>query len=229
MILLALAIAPGLAISIYIYWKDKFDREPARLLMLAFVLGMISTVPAFFIEVLVSRLGLEVSQDLLTTGVRTFIGVAAVEELCKFYFVFRYLYRKPDFNEPFDGITYSVMVSMGFATLENIAYVMQHGMDVAILRMFTAVPAHATFGIIMGYFLGLAKFRHEESNRLILYSVMVPVLFHGWYDFALIQTFYDDIMLKFGGAVASLVLGIILSRSAIRLHQKNSPFRIKKE
>lgn len=222
--LLALAVAPGLAICIYIYWKDKFDREPRRLLLLAFLLGVLSTIPALILETVISATGLGRSSDLMTTGVYAFAGVAAVEELCKFFFVFRFLYSRKEFNEPFDGITYAVMVSMGFATLENIAYTFEHGAATGVMRMFTAVPAHAVFGVMMGYFLGLAKFRHEDSNRLIAFSVLVPILFHGWYDFSLMQSQFVE--LRFAGAIASLILGIVLSMSAIRIHQRASPFKV---
>jgi protease PrsW len=221
--LLALAIAPGLAISIYIYWKDKFDKEPRRLLLLAFFLGVLSTIPAVILETAFSTLGLERSGSNIAIGVYAFVGVAAVEELCKFFFVFRFLYRHKEFDEPFDGITYAVMVSMGFATLENVIYTFEHGATTGILRMFTAVPAHATFAIMMGYFLGLAKFRQGDSNLLIAYAVLVPILFHGLYDFALMQQSFKEI--GFMGALASLILGIILSISAIRIHQRNSPFK----
>lgn len=224
--LIALAIAPGLAIAIYIYWKDKFDREPRRLLIWAFLLGVASTIPAIFLETLISKLGLGRSHDSLITGVYAFAGVAAVEELCKFFFVFRFLFRHKEFDEPFDGITYAVMVSMGFATLENVVYTLEHGAATGFIRMFTAVPAHATFAIMMGYFLGLAKFRHGDSNMLIGYSVLVPILFHGWYDFALMQTSFPEF--GFVGAILSLIVGIILSINAIRIHQHNSPFKDKK-
>lgn len=223
--LLAVALAPGLAICIYIYWKDKFDREPRLLLAKAFAFGMLSTIPALILEVFVSRLGLQESPELFATAVYAFAGVAAIEEFCKFFFVYRYLYNHKEFDEPFDGITYAVMVSMGFATLENVAYTLQYGMETAIWRMFTAVPAHATFAVIMGYFLGLAKFRSDESNKFIALAVLVPILFHGAYDFSLMQQPFQN--LRMIGALASLIVGLLLSFSAIRIHQRNSPFRDK--
>lgn len=224
--LLAIAIAPGLAICIYIYWKDKFDKEPRRLLLFAFLLGVLSTFPAIILETIVSVLGLENSDSLSATAVYAFAGVATIEELCKFFFLFKFLYNKKEFDEPFDGITYAVMVSMGFATLENIIYTFEHGASTGILRMFTAVPAHATFGIIMGYFLGLAKFKSESSNRYIALAVSIPILFHGSYDFSLMQTVYPN--LRIIGAIISLVIGVLLSLSAIRIHQQNSPFQAQK-
>ena len=78
-----------------------------------------------------------------------------------------YAYRKKEFDEPFDGIVYAVMVGMGFATVENISYVSQYGLMTGIMRLFMAVPAHASFAIIMGYFMGKARFSAKKENFLL--------------------------------------------------------------
>lgn len=229
--LFALAVAPGLAISIYIYWKDKYDPEPRKLLLLSFVLGLVSVIPALILEVGIDKLGIIYSNSVARTAVYSFIGVAFIEEAAKFFFVFRYLYPKKDFDEPFDGITYAVLVSMGFATLENVAYSINGGTQVAVMRMFTAVPAHAAFGVIMGYFMGMAKFDHNRSNSLLAMSLFAPAILHAAYDFPLLLN--PDLLPWFKqyrvlGAIVSLGIGLLLSFRAIRLHQHNSPFKPKK-
>lgn len=100
--------------------------------------------------------------------IKAFFVVALIEEFSKYIFVRFYSQPKKYFNEPFDGIVYAVMVSMGFAAIENIAYVSQGGMGTAIVRAFTAVPAHATFAVLMGYFMGLAKFAPSKSKNVSL-------------------------------------------------------------
>ncbi|MFT4523127.1 MAG: RsiW-degrading membrane proteinase PrsW (M82 family) [Bacteroidia bacterium] len=225
MYLLALSIAPGLAIAIYIYWKDKFEKEPLHLLFLSFLLGIAATIPAILLEWLVDKLGLGSSDNNFIIGLYSFAGIALVEEACKFFFVYRFLFHKKAFNEPFDGITYAVMVSMGFATLENVAYTFNGGLSVGVMRMFTAVPAHAVFGVVMGYFMGLAKFWPSDSNRYIGFAVLIPTLLHGLYDFSILQNGFPE--LRFIGAVLSLILGIILSRKAMKIHQHKSPFKPK--
>lgn len=77
--------------------------------------------------------------------VKAFFVVALIEEFSKYIIVRYYNQPRKWFNEPFDGIIYAVMVSMGFAAFENILYVLQGGFEVALLRAFTAIPAHATF------------------------------------------------------------------------------------
>ena len=133
-----------------------------------------------------------------------------------------FLFPRRAFNEPFDGITYCVMISMGFATIENVMYVMDGGVTTALLRMVTAVPAHATFGIIMGYYLGLKKF--DSENRYYgLKALGFAALLHGAYDFFLFINYYPGMAI---GALLSLRYGIIFSRKAIKLHQQASPFNI---
>ncbi len=215
----AVAIAPGVAIAIFIYWKDKYDREPRKLLIISFLLGMLATVPAIVLEEIGSS-WLPLIHSTLRTALLAFVVVGGSEELSKFFMLRIFAYRKKEFNEPFDGITYSIMVGMGFATLENIFYVSQYGMGNALLRMFTAVPAHASFGVIMGYYVGLAKFRHG-AVILQLQGFLFAALLHGAYDFCLMA---ENIPLIAGGAFISLILGIRYSMLAIRLHQRASPF-----
>ena len=221
--LLSLAVAPGLAIAIYIFWKDKFEREPKRLMILGFVLGIVSLVPAVLLEYLWGKWGYSGKGDIQDVAFFAFIVVGFSEEISKFLFLKKFLYPRSAFNEPYDGITYSVMVSMGFATLENIMYAADGGYKVALMRMVTAVPAHAVFAIIMGYYVGLAKFDEEKKNLHLLLGILGATLLHGAYDFSLMQQDYPQFQAI--GALFSLYIGIRLSRKAIKLHQDNSPFR----
>lgn len=220
MFLLALALAPGAAIALYIYLKDKHEREPLGLLLISFFYGVLS----IFVTLLVSwpleilTINKENAAELFADA---FFKVALVEEFSKFIFIRFILFRNKNFNEPFDGIVYAVMVGMGFATLENVVYVYQYGMATGILRMFTAVPAHACFAILMGYYLGRAKFSKERNLYFTLLALISATVFHGLYDYFLFITFVPGIWI---GAAISLIVAIILSRKAIKIHQAASPF-----
>jgi protease PrsW len=225
-VLLALAFAPGTAIILYIYLKDHHEREPLILLLISFLYGGLSAVVTLVLSVSLNVVLLTVPDDYVSQFINAFFKVALVEEFSKFLFVRFILFKNQNFNEPFDGIVYAVMVSMGFATLENVMYVYQYGFMTGVLRMFTAVPAHAVFGIMMGYFLGRAKFTVEQQIIYSLLALLVPTLFHGAYDYfwfiAEIEGVYAGIWV---GSIVALVLGFVLSRNAIRLHQNSSPFR----
>jgi RsiW-degrading membrane proteinase PrsW (M82 family) len=222
LILLAIALAPGVAIGLYIYLKDKHEREPIGLLLRAFFFGFLAVLVTFIVTEQINRFITIDEKDLTEQALHAFIIVALVEELSKFAFVRGVLYNNVNFNEPFDGIVYSVMVGMGFATFENLFYVFEDGVGVGIFRMFTAVPAHGCFAVLMGYFLGKAKFEHKKGYYA-WYALGVAALFHGAYDYALFISFMPFIWIF---AMISLVVAIILSRKAIRIHQLASPFQL---
>lgn len=223
--LLALAIAPGIAICIYIFLKDIYNKEPKRLLLASFLLGILTIIPPFFFE---KTLQPFFSNGLLHTGLFAFAVVAFSEEISKFFVLRYYCYTRKNFDEPLDGIVYSVMISMGFATIENIIYVFNYGYSTAIVRMFLSVPAHATFAVVMGYFAGKAKYDSKNSFRLLVTGLFWAVFFHGSFDFFIflqnspdVKPFVSDSLL-FAGAIVSYFFAIRMSRKHINLHQQLS-------
>ncbi|WP_276482210.1 PrsW family intramembrane metalloprotease [Paraflavitalea pollutisoli] len=225
--LLALALAPGIAIAFYIYYRDKYDREPFENLFISFLLGVISTAPALIIQnnLLPLLEGWIPRFSITYYVVWAFVLVGISEEGSKFMILRLYSYRRRAFNEPFDGIVYSVMVSMGFATLENVLYVTQHGVATGILRMFLSVPAHACFGVLMGYHAGLAKFDQARAPLHFLKGLFLAVFFHGAFDFFLFLqdnpnvTQYVPQLLLISGSLVSYWIAIRLSLRSIRQHE----------
>jgi RsiW-degrading membrane proteinase PrsW (M82 family) len=221
LLIIPLAIAPGIAIMLFIYFRDKYEKEPFRLLRGCFLFGVLSLVPAALIEFAEGAMGFNEEGNMLQIFLYAMIGVGLVEELSKYFFLQVYAYPKAAFNEPFDGIVYSVMIAMGFATGENILYAATNGLETTLMRMFTAVPLHATCGIIMGFYVGLAKFR-PGPLKYILMGLFLAVLIHGAYDFFLFQQDYPALTLMAG---VSLGAAVWISFVAIRRHQKASPFQ----
>lgn len=222
--LLFAAIAPVVVIIVWIYIKDKYEKESKRTLAGTFILGgflsiIITTILYMFSEVIIP---LHNEKSVFQQFIKAFFVVALIEEFSKYVIVRYYSQRRSYFNEPFDGIIYCVMVSMGFAAVENIAYVAEGGLSTALVRAFTAVPAHATFAILMGYFMGMAKFSKYNRVKLNLIGLSLAVLFHGAYDFFLFIGFIPGMTI---GAFISLIIGIMLSRKAIKTHQLNSNFK----
>jgi RsiW-degrading membrane proteinase PrsW (M82 family) len=223
--LLIVAIAPVFIIILYIYYKDKYEKEPKRLSLYNFLLGAVVSIIITTILYYVFDIALPLTNQtsILQQFIKAFFVVGLVEEFSKYIIIRYFTQPKKAFNEPFDGIVYAVMVSMGFAATENIFYVLEGGYQTALVRAFTAVPAHATFGILMGYFMGKAKF---SNNRIVLNlcGLFLAILFHGSYDFFLFIDFVPGIWI---GAFVSLIIGVILSRKAIKRHQNNSQFKNK--
>ena len=219
MVLLAIAAAPVLVLLFWFYHKDKYNKEPLHMLFFAFLGGCFSVVPTLLIGALWQNAGFKQEGSNLYLAFYAFIVVALTEDSCKYLFV-RRIMRKSYVDEPYDAIIYCVMVSMGFAFVENLLYVFQEGFNVGVLRAFTAIPAHATFATIMGYYLGRAKFFGNEYLNTFA-GIAGAVIMHGLYDYFL---FIENIPLIQLGAFVSLIVGIRFSKIAIRIHNENSPF-----
>lgn len=225
---LFLSLLPAILIIIFIYRKDKHEQEPYKYIIICTLLGILSCIPAIMgtigIESLMNVSNPSESLNILIVAFYAFVAVAFSEEFAKFLFLRFYIYRKPEFDEPMDGIVYGVVIGMGFALFENILYVMEGGVGVALLRMFTAVPGHAAFGVIMGYYVGIAKFEKDSSKSMILMvqGVLFATLVHGGYDFCLFQKNYARLTLF---AFVILILGVRMSLKLIKLHVANSPHK----
>lgn len=224
--LLYLAIGPGVAIAVYIYYADKWDPEPKSLVIKCFLLGALACFPAgLYEEGFQIFFGLEeIFKDdaeylFWQIAFYAFFGVALAEEFCKFLFIKAFIFDERDFNEPFDGIVYGGIVGCGYATMENLLYVFQGGYNVGITRMLTAVPSHAFEGIILGYFIGKAKFSPDPVKHLTLGVVLVIVL-HGIYDTAALSKVNWAIYAVFG----MVVLGVYLGLKAKKELEKHSEF-----
>jgi protease PrsW len=225
--LFLLTIAPSILICQYIFRMDKYEREPRLHLFVCFLLGIFCTLPALNMEVLGRRIISSDPYNLFRTFLFATIIIGLTEEILKFFSLLFYAFPRKEFNEPMDGIVYSVMISMGFAAMENIMYVQANpseGFVIALARAFTAVPAHGLFAIAMGFYVGKAKFETEPADKLkaALKGLGVAVLLHGIYDFLLIQELYKMLMVL---ATLSIVVGWYNSDRIIKIHQKASPFR----
>ncbi len=226
---IAVAIAPGIAICLYIFYKDVYNKEPHFNLIVSFILGALTVIPAGLINDGYLKTN-PFDGSVTQVFIFAYLVVALNEETLKFAALRLYSYNQKSFDEPLDGIVYSLMVSMGFATAENIMYVIKYeelagqGLKIGLYRMFTAVPAHATFAIVMGYFVGKAKFSKGGSLGLLLTGLLVAVFFHGTYDFFLFLYQFSYVgrdlgeALMFGGAIVSLVVALVLSRKLIKQH-----------
>jgi len=178
------SLAPVFIILFYIYFRDKYDKEPLGLLVKALLMGIVIVFPVIFVERMLMNLSPH-SGKVAEAAYHAFVVAGFTEELFKFLALYILVWRSSSFNEQFDGIVYAVFVSLGFAGVENVLYVMDGGMQTALTRALTAVPAHAIFGIAMGYYLGIAHMYRELRGPYLGRALLVPILLHGIYDFIL--------------------------------------------
>ncbi|MCM8786599.1 MAG: PrsW family glutamic-type intramembrane protease [Candidatus Omnitrophica bacterium] len=192
-LLLTISIAPSLALVIYFYHKDKYEKEPLELLGKAFLFGLFSVFIALPIELILSLPLLFIKSGIFKIVYISFIVAGFVEEFIKFSIFKLLIYDNKEFNEPYDGILYCVIISLGFATFENIMYVLTAffefgifgSLSVGVMRSLFSVPVHAFIALIMGYFFSKAKFSPDKNLEkfYIIKGLLIAIFLHGTFDF----------------------------------------------
>jgi len=188
---LLITILPSILIVTFFVKSDRFPEPPSQIIKL-FFFGILLCFPAFYLN---TALGdIYASRGISEALISSFLTAAPVEEILKFTVLYSLVYKMKDFNEPIDGLVYGVVVSLGFATLENIyyVYVLSDYFDMtskalAITRSFSAIPAHGIFGATMGYFFMKYSFISKKNNLAL--CMIVPILLHGTYNF-FVQSYY---------------------------------------
>lgn len=179
--ILTAGIAPGLALLSYFYLKDEYDSEPISVVLKTFLYGALLVFPIMFIQHVLD------TEHIIKSGlIDAFISSGLLEEFFKWFILFYTIYQHVEFDEPFDGIVYGVAVSLGFATTENVFYLVANGIEHAVARALLPVSSHALFGVIMGFYFGKAKFTKGHKLKWIIISLLLPFLLHGSYDYILL-------------------------------------------
>jgi len=216
-VLFLAAVAPPLFLAYVIFKLNTFKQMKVEVCLRLFIYGGLIGIPIIFAEQFTRPILEEFTQSVFLTML---IGVALIEEFFKYLAVKLVVYDKVRFNAPIDGIVYTVMVGLGFALAENVSYVFsanspEDGMGLAIGRMFTAIPAHALFGVFMGYFLGRAQLDKDDEVRLIILGLLSAILLHATYNsLAVEQPLYFAVIL--------LVVAFFFAIAVIRKAQINS-------
>ncbi|MCR2820257.1 glutamic-type intramembrane protease PrsW [Lederbergia panacisoli] len=179
---LSAGIAPGLALISYFYLRDQFEQEPVLSVFKVFLFGALLTFPIMFLQYVLAKEGVFGNGFL-----HSFFSASLLEEFFKWFIILFAVYEHGDFNEPYDGIVYAASLSLGFATVENILYLIANGIEFAFGRALFPVSSHALFGVFMGYYFGKAKFNiNGKSKQWLFASFFVPFILHGLYDYILI-------------------------------------------
>jgi RsiW-degrading membrane proteinase PrsW (M82 family) len=219
-VLLNLAVAPGLFLLIIFYFVDK-EREPMSLIFATFFAGVGASIPVAILEIVAKFIFTPLSQTIHPQVLQVsymFLVVAPVEEVLKFGAVMAVVYVSREFNEWYDGILYAMVASLGFATLENILYVLSQGVTVGLMRFFLSVPAHALFGGIMGFFLSGAKFSRRKALWLSG-ALLIPILMHSLFNSLLVSGNSVGVLMVIPLSVAMWIFLIVAIRKGWRLRR----------
>lgn len=179
--IISAGIAPGIALLSYFYLKDQYDNEPVHMVLRSFFLGVVLVFPTMFIQYVLEKENVGGGSFFVS-----FLSSGFLEESLKWFILMVSVYPHAHFDEHYDGIVYGASVSLGFATLENILYLIGHGVEHAFVGALLPVSCHALIGVIMGFYLGKARFSTDKARvKWLILSLALPSLLHGSYDFIL--------------------------------------------
>lgn len=220
LLILAAAVLPAILLLAFVIKKDA-KPEPTSQLLKAFAWGMATCIPISIIEycLLIAIFGSpEGPSDLLGTTTMAFFVAAVPEECIKLLALWIVLRKNPFYDEYYDGIVYAVCVGLGFATIENIGYVIgsEDWTTVAFSRALLAVPGHYAFAILMGYYYSIYHFVNH-SRDIKAKILLAPILAHGVYDSLAMSGSVDPLL--------GVVCFIVLIYFCVKLH-KNAYARI---
>ena len=199
LLLIIAAVLPAAVLMWRVYRADRLEHESLKLS-----------------RRLCYLLGFAVAEDTVLYNVITYLGIVAfAEEGTKYWMLRRRTWRSEEFNCRFDGVVYAVFVSLGFAVLENVCYVLIFGFRTALLRAATAVPGHASFGVFMGVFYALAKKNEIRSNASAsafyrVLAVLLPALLHGLYDYIAVQASFYSTWVFVGFIIVLFAVSVVL-------------------
>ncbi len=221
---MVIALVPVVLLLFYILRKDRRAPEPARQLVKSFLFGILSLPLSFCMSAPFGYFGLYVDEPVTVWGsvMTAFWGAAIPEEIAKLIMLWLLLRKNRHFDEKLDGIVYAVCVSLGFAAGENLIYLFynyDNFLTVGIMRALFAIPAHFSFGVLMGYYYSLVKFYPKSPAKNKAMVILAPILAHGIYDsilFALDVTY---------PAVALLLLAVFLAFCFLMWHYVTSRIR----
>ena len=219
-----LGFAPGVFWLWLIYQRDKYIPAPVHLVVRTFLWGIAVSVPVVVVEGILARvagfeLGSVTELRLAEVAYTSFVVAGMTEELAKYLVVKRTVYDSPYFRQPLDGIIFSAAAALGFASIENVGYMLSSGLGVILIRGPFSTLAHVLFSVVWGYTLGVLK-QGKARPYMATFSLLAAMALHGLFDFLLLaDPAYGPWALVLFFATGMIFF--LLLRSA----QRQSPYR----
>jgi RsiW-degrading membrane proteinase PrsW (M82 family) len=223
--IIALAFAAAWAYAFY--REDVYDREPLWLLAVAVLGGAVSAYPALWLEDRLLPTGIDLDGALPARLGAVFLVAGPVEEFCKFAAVWLLVWPRASCNEPMDGILYAVMAATGFASAENL-YFMVGDPRVILSRGPVSVAVHILFAAFWSGALAHARTLTGRPRRFLVITLGLAMgaVVHGLFDMIVFAGQHELTVGQSRAAQISLVLACFaFLRWRIRVALAQSPFR----
>jgi protease PrsW len=219
LIILLVAIAPCAFWLWLIYRGDKYKPEPKSLILRTYFMGLGIGVPVAFLETFLYHGSTQGQVTVSTAVYLSFVVAGLTEEMAKFLVVRLGVYNSPHFEEPTDGLVYAAAAALGFASFENILYLLTYGWQVILVRGLFSNLAHVLFSSLWGYPLAMVKLGFLKRKYLTWVGLAAAMIAHGVFDFLFFTaTMYTYLVIPF---FAAMIVGFILM---MRHANKISPY-----
>jgi RsiW-degrading membrane proteinase PrsW (M82 family) len=222
---LIFSLVPALLWLVVFYRLDEREPEPKQVVLAVYLVGLI--LAAALYPAIVQGL-FAVDRWLYTNWWGQFFGevllVGALSMGIVYATVRVVVYFSPEFDERLDGIIYGMAAALGVATVVNFLYVLRHegvDLDIGSIRMVVNAMGYASFGGVLGYFMGQARFEKTPTYYLPA-GLGLSALLTGLYFFLLDRTAADsfgsnggrDLLLAaFLALLAVLLLNFLIGRT----------------
>ena len=191
---LIFSLVPALLWLAIFYRVDQREPEPKQLVIAVYLVGLLLTAAIY--QPIVQGLFLA-GEWLYATWWGQLLGevlLVGVLSMGLVYLAVRaVVYRSHEFDERLDGIIYCMAAALGLATVVNFLYVLDHGgvdLGAGSIRMVTNALGYASFGGVLGYFVGQARFEKTPAYYLPT-GLGLAALLNGLYFFLLDRTASD--------------------------------------
>jgi protease PrsW len=184
------SIAMTVVVLAYL-WLDRWEPEPRRLLVLAFLWGSSVAVVIATILQLVAEAAINPGASDSVSPVTVVLGAPLTEEAAKGLFLLLMMTgrRRNELNSLTDCLVYAGLVGAGFAWLEDILYIgggetVGESLLTAAMRLIMAPFAHSLFTTMTGIGVYFALQRHSVLAKAgcILIGYLGAVVMHGLWN-----------------------------------------------
>jgi len=183
------SIAVGILPTIFWLWfwlKEDPHPEPKRILLLTFLYGIASTIPAILGEYITK---------IFVTGSLMYLFWAIIEETLKYYAAKKAALDKPFYDEPVDALVYLITAALGFACLENILFSFNDFLKTGILaglltgnvRFIGATLLHTASSAIVGASLAFSFFHKEKEHYNVIGGLLLASFLHFLFNYSIIN------------------------------------------
>ena len=184
--ILYLTVLPAIIIFLYFYFSQEF-KTIHSLIFQVFIIGLFIAFPAGTLNTFIIK-NFSNQNPVNNALLMGFFAGGLVEELLKFSVLYFFVLEHNKIVRPKYILVFGMIVSLGFAIHENYTYVFGNKdkalqLYVSLVRIYSAVPMHIFNGVIMGCFF--AFYKHSKDKKFLGYSILIPIILHGSYNFLL--------------------------------------------